>query len=132
MANKDLTTTDLARMMRQIIGSEEKEPVESQDPRFTYYENYRVPWQGSEVLYCLRLERGMVNCPVCGVLRGMGDLTLSGRGAEVTLRFEHLHLLEVHAGRVMGKMILDIDRLQKVLGMEGVPLVEEELKIQAD
>ena len=125
MVNKALTTADLARIVRQIIDCEEKEIVEAREPRFAYSDCYSVVWQGNQVLYCKRLERGMDNCPVCGVLVGMGDLILSGRGAEVKLRYEHLHVLEVHAGRVRGELILDIDRLRKVLEVEGVPLVEK-------
>ena len=125
MENEALTTADLARMVRQIIDSEKKEAVEIQNQRYGISECFRIPWQGTEILFCNRVERGLVNCPVCGVLVGMGDLILSGRGAEVKLRYEHLHVLEVHAGRVRGELILDIDRLRKVLEVEGVPLVEK-------
>jgi hypothetical protein len=122
MANEVLTTGDLARMLRQIIDSQEKETVESQDPRFAYADVYRVPWRGAEIQYCLGLERGVVNCPVCGVMTGMGYLSLSGNGVEVELRYEDLHVLEVHAGRVGGELVLDIERLRQVLGVADLPL----------
>jgi hypothetical protein len=125
MANDVLTTADMARIVRQIIGSEEREIVETREPRFAFSDCYSVVWQGNQIHYCNRVERGMVNCPVCGVLVGMGDLILSRRETEVELRHEHLHVLEVHAGRVRGEKILDIDRLRKVLGVEGVPLVDQ-------
>ena len=66
----------------------------------------------------------MVNCPVCGLMGGMGDLIVRGHGTETELRYEHLHVLEVHAGRVAGELILDIDRLREVLGVGDLPLVE--------
>lgn len=125
MVKDALTTADLALMLRQIMGSEDKEAVETQEHSFVYSDCYRVVWQGTELLYCNRLERGMVNCPVCGVLVGMGDLILSGSETEFEMRYEHLHVLEVHAGRVGGELVVDIDRLRKVLGVEGVPLVEQ-------
>lgn len=124
MANEAFTTGDLARMLRQIIDSEEKETLESQDPRFAYADVYRLPWQGSELNFCLGLERGVVNCPVCGVMSGMGYLSLSGNGAEVELRYEDLHVLEVHAGRVWGELVLDIERLREVLGVKNLPLAD--------
>jgi len=82
MAREALSTAELAGMVRQILDSEEREAA----------------------------EHGMVNCPVCGDLGGMGDLILCGNGADAELRFEHLHVLEVHAGRVGGKLVLDYSR----------------------
>jgi hypothetical protein len=124
MANGVLTTADLARMLRQIIDSEENEAVVSQDPRFAYTDVYRVPWRGTEIQYCIGMERGVVNCPVCGVMGGMGYLSFSGNGAEFELRYEDLHVLEVHAGRVGGELVLDIERLRQVLGVADLPLVD--------
>jgi len=125
MAIEALSTAELARMLRQILNSEEKEAVEVRDPRFAFYDCYHVPWQESELLHCSAVQRGMVNCPVCGVVGGMGDVILCGHGAEAELRFEHLHVLDVHAGLVGGELILDIDRLRKVLRVGDVPLVEQ-------
>ena len=82
MAREALSTAELAGMVRQILDSEEREAV----------------------------ERGMVNCPVCGGLGGMGDLVLCRHRAEAELRFEHLHVLEMHGGRVGGELVLDCNR----------------------
>jgi hypothetical protein len=122
MTTRVLSTADLARMVRQIIANEDKETFETQDPRLAYTDIYRVPWQGTEIHYDLGLERGVVNCPVCGVMSGMGYLSLSGNGVEVELRYEDLHVLEVHAGRVGGELVVDIERLRQVLGVADLPL----------
>jgi hypothetical protein len=124
MTEKTLTTADLARMLRQILDSEEKEAVEIQDPGYAYTDVYRVPWRGTEVYYSLALERGLANCPVCGVMVSMGYFGLSGYGAQAELRFEDLHVLEVHAGSVGGELVMDLDALQKTLGVQDIPLVE--------
>lgn len=122
MANNALNIADLARMVRQIIANEDKESIETKNPRIAYTDIYRVPWQGTEILYCLGMERGVVNCPVCGVMSGMGYLSLSGNEAEIELRYEDLHVLEVHAGRVRGELVLDIECLGQVLGVADLPL----------
>ena len=98
MVNEALTTADSARMPRQIMDNEEKEAVEAQDPRFAFYDCYRVPWRGTEILYCLGLERGVVNSPVCGVgdWKNALDISLAEDGTRVDIPAQARHLMEVH------------------------------------
>lgn len=42
MANNTLITSDLERMVRQILNSGEKEVLETQDPRSDIYNLFRI------------------------------------------------------------------------------------------
>jgi hypothetical protein len=124
MGNKAVSTADLARMIQQVMNSEERQECQEDDPDLRFHRSYRVSWQGEQLLCHVALQRGVVPCPVCGALRGMGYLILSGRGVELQMRLEDIHVLEVHRGRFKGESIVDVDRLRTILGVAHLPLAE--------
>ena len=124
MDGESASTADLARMIHQAMNSEDRQEYEADNPRLRFYRSYRVLWQGEKIRCHVALQRGVVPCPVCGAMRGMGDLILSGRGAEVKMRVEDVHVLELHGGRVAGEPVVDLDRLRTILGVAHLPLVE--------
>jgi len=104
--------------MRQIATRKDLEKYRVADPEWWPFRTYRVPWRGGELIYRAAIERGIRTCPVCGAKSGMGDLVLSGHGVEVRMRFEDIHFLEAHDGKIRGQPVVDLDQLRKVLGVK--------------
>jgi hypothetical protein len=125
MENEAVSTRDLGRMVEQIMTSEERQPYEDDDPRLHFYDSYRLVWRGEEIRCHVAAQRGLVSCPVCGDVRVMGELVLAGRGAEVSMRLQDVHALQVHGGLVWGQPVVDVDALRTVLGVAHLPLVED-------
>ncbi len=98
MANEALTTADLAHNARQVMDSQDRHEFKDQEPRFAYSEGYRLPWRGTEILYCLGLERGVVNSPVCGfgVWKNALDMSLAVGETRVDIPAQARHLMEGH------------------------------------
>jgi hypothetical protein len=116
-----VSTRKLGRMVEQIITSDERQPYEDDDPRLRFYDSYRLVWRGEEIRCHVALQRGVVSCPVCGDVRVMGELVLAGRGAEVSMRLQDVHALQVHGGLVWGQPVVDVDALRTVLGVAHRP-----------
>jgi hypothetical protein len=114
-------------MIQQVISSESKEPDTYQrypdlNPPFPPSEGYRVPWGDDFVFYDLGLEMGITGCLICGATLNMGKLFLAGRGVELSMPIEKVHVIEAHGGYERGEPVVDFDVLQVLFGVDHLPL----------
>jgi len=127
MKTDSVSIADLGHMIQQVISSERKEPYAYQrypdvDPPFPPDDGYRVPWGDDFVFYDLSLMRGMTGCLICGTTTNMGNLFLAGRGVEVRLPIEKVHVIESHGGYERGEPVADFEKLQILFGVDQLPL----------
>lgn len=122
-----VSIADLGHRIQQVIGSEDKEPYAYQrypdiEPPFPPTEGYRVPWGDDFIFYHLELMMGLTGCLICGTATNMGQLFLAGRGFEISLPIEKVHVLEAHGGYERGEPVTDFKPLQVLFGVDHLPL----------
>ena len=127
MNKESISINELGHMIEQVITSEQKEPYAYQrypdlDPPFPPPEGYRVPWGDDFVFYDLELQRGLTGCLICGATLNMGDLFLAGRGVEVNIPIQNVHVIEAHGGYEKGEPVADFNMLQVLFGVDHLPL----------
>ena len=127
MKKESVSINELGHMIQQVITSERKEPFAYQrysqlDPPFPPSDGHRVPWGDDFVFYDLSLMMGMTGCLICGTTTNMGNLFLAGRGVEVSIPIEKVHVIEAHGGYERGEPVADFKKLQILLGVDNLPL----------
>jgi len=127
MKKESVSIKDLGRMIQQVVSSEQKEEAVNQrfphvEPPFPPDEGYRVPWGDDFVFYDLSLMMGMTGCLICGTTTNMGDLFLAGRGVEINMPIEKVHVIAAHGGYERGKPVVDFDVLRILFGVDHLPL----------